>query len=100
MVRSSLPIPERARKNEKVILSSMASAGQVGVAVAMGVSESYISKLKNGDIEHLSKFLAACGLKVVPVDFVCSSEEELNALRLLASKSELLRPVSELSWDD
>ena len=93
----SLPFADRARKNEKVILSELAETGQAVAASCMGVNESTVSRLKQGDIEQASKLLAACGLKVVPVSFRCYPEEEIAALRVLARRSDVLR-ADNLSW--
>ena len=95
----SLPFADRARKNEKVILSALAETGQAVAASCMGVNESTVSRMKQGDIEQASKLLAACGLKVVPVSFHCYPEEEIAALRVLARRSDVLR-ADNLSWSD
>jgi len=95
----SMPYADRARKNEKVILSALAETGQVVAASCMGVNESTISRMKNGDIEHASKLLAACGLKVIPIKYHCYPEEEIEALRILARRSDVLR-ADNLEWAD
>lgn len=99
MTPVSMPFVDRARKNEKVILSALAETGQAVAASCMGVSESVVSRLKSGDIEQMSKLLAASGLKVVPSDFHCYQESEIEALRVLARRSDVLRH-STLSWED
>ena len=98
MSTDSLLPTERARKNEKVILSSLADTGQAVVATAIGVNESTVSRMKSGDIEQFSRFLAACGLKVVPVDMRCYPADEIEALRVLARRSDVLRADS-LDWE-
>jgi choline kinase len=94
-----MPFTDRARKNEKVILSALVETGQAVAATCMGVNESTVSRMKNGDIEHASKLLAAIGLKVVPIGFHCYPEEEIEALRILARRSDVLR-ADNLEWID
>lgn len=95
----SLPFADRSRKNEKVILSALAETSQAVAATCMGVNESTVSRMKQGDIEQMSKLLAACGLKVVPVNFQCYPEDEIAALRVLARRSDVLR-ADALTWAD
>jgi len=99
MGQVSMPFIDRARKNEKVILSALADTGQLVAANCMGVSESTVSRMKSGDIEQAGKLLAACGLKVVPVGFHCYPEDEIEALRILARRSDVLR-ADNLDWVD
>lgn len=94
-----MPFVDRARKNEKVILSTLAEVGQLVAANCMGVSESTVSRMKGGDIEQMSKLLAALGMKVVPVGMHCYPEDEIEALRILARRSDVLR-ADGLSWED
>ena len=98
MGQVSMPFADRARKNEKVILSALADTGQAVAATCMGVSESVVSRLKQGDIEQLSKLLAACGLKVIPIDYRCYPQDEIEALRILARRSDVLR-ADNLNWE-
>lgn len=93
-----MPFDQRARKNEKLILSALAETDQAIAAACMGTSETTVSRMKQGDIEQASKLLAACGLKVVPIGFHCYPEDEIEALRILARRSDVLRADS-LSWE-
>lgn len=95
------PIPpiERARKNEAVILQSLAAAGQSTVALAMGVNESTVSRMKGGDIAHAAALLAHCGLKVVPVTAQCFDPDYVDALRELA-KHGVAHGPKQLDWSD
>ena len=99
-----MPYDQRARKNEKVILSALAETSQTVAATCMGVNESTISRMKGSDmkgseIEQVSKLMAALGLKVIPVHYHCYPEEEIEALRILARRSDVLRADS-LEWAD
>lgn len=99
MTIASLTYPERSRKNQAVILSALSDRGQAVAAGCMGVSESTVSRMKDGELEKLSCLLAAVGLKVVPVDMHCYQEAEIEALRILARRSDVLRPHG-LEWED
>jgi hypothetical protein len=95
----SLPPPERARKNEQVILQALAAAGQSTVALAMGVDESTISRMKGGDIGKAAALLAHCGLKVVPSGAQCFDPGYVEALRELA-KHGVEHGPRQLDWSD
>ena len=92
-----MEILERARKNEKVVLRGLASVGQVNAAKEINLSESAVSRMKDGEIAKFSRFLAACNLKVVPVSFRCAKPEVIEALQTLA-RSAMNQP--SLAWDD
>lgn len=92
---------ETARKNEQLVLQSLARVGQVRVAEAMGVSESTVSRYKNGELAQLAGFIAALGLKVVPTEYRCMDPEKNKALLTLAKA--YLRDIehpNQLSDDD
>ncbi|APB99046.1 hypothetical protein A4F89_06740 [Polynucleobacter asymbioticus] len=72
---------ERARKNEQIILCSLSHLKQCEVANRIGVDISTISRMKDGEIQKLSNFLAACDLKVVGINKICVDSDELNMLR-------------------
>lgn len=52
----------RAREFESLILNRLLSVGQKTVADAIGVSESTVSRWKEGEIERWCKVLALLGL--------------------------------------
>lgn len=66
MASLSPTIAERSRKNHAAILRSLAAAGQARVAALIGVDDSTITRIKDGQLERLAAVLAASGLKVVP----------------------------------
>lgn len=100
MGQVSMPFDQRARKNEKVILSALADTGQAVAAGFMGVSESTVSRMKDQELEKLSDILAACGLKVVPESMQCFPAERVEALRILALQSSVLNnKADQLRWD-
>jgi predicted XRE-type DNA-binding protein len=92
---------ERSRKIERVILHAIADKGQAAIADGIGTSESTVSRLKDGQIETLSKVLAACGLKVVPSEYKCIDPQKAQAMVTLyeAAMSKIPNTV-ELLWGD
>jgi transcriptional regulator with XRE-family HTH domain len=86
MAALSLQPDERARKNLALILQALATAGQAELAKILEVSESTLSRMKDGDIPQMAKLLAHCGLKVVPNEYRCEDPAYLAAIELLASK--------------
>lgn len=92
---------DRARRNETAMLNALARVGQVGVAESMGVSESKVSRFKNAELAEWASFLAACGLKVVPVEMRCFNPEKIGAILTLA-KDNLARidSAEQLTWED
>lgn len=95
----SLPPAERARKNEQVILQALAATGQSTVALAMGVNESTVSRMKDGAIGQAAALLAHMGLKVVPVGVECFDPEYVAALRTLAAHG-VQKEAPMLDWGD
>ena len=67
---------ETARKNERTVLHALAACGQRYVAEVSGISESRLSRMKDGGLEELCVALAAAGLKVVPADARVVTEAE------------------------
>jgi len=91
----------RAREIESLVLQRLLSVGQKTVADAMTLSESTVSRWKEGEIERWSKVLALLGLQVVPVSAVVVNAEYLRSLETLAElglKAEKKRP-GPLGWD-
>lgn len=84
MPEASPSISEKARKNERVVLQALARVSQTRVAEQMGVDDSKVSRFKDGGIEQACLFLAACGLKVVPLEMQCFSQDKVQALLTLA----------------
>ncbi len=83
------------------MLQRLLSVGQKTVADAMTLSESTVSRWKEGEIERWSKVLALLGLQVVPVSAVVVNAEYLRSLETLAElglKAEKKRP-GPLGWD-
>ena len=91
----------RAREFESLILSRLLSAGQKTIADAIGLSESTVSRWKEGEIERWSKVLALLGLQLVPEQAVVVNADYLRSLETLAElglRAEKKRP-GPLGWD-
>lgn len=99
MAEVSLPPADRARKNEQVILHALAAAGQSTVALAMGVNESTVSRMKGEAITQAAALLAHCGLKVVPVGAQCFDPAYVASLRELARHG-IEHGPRQLDWSD
>lgn len=70
---------ERSRKAYSRVLQSLQEPGrQVALAVALGVSESTISRVKNERLEECLALLYCAGFKVVPSDRVGIDPEALT----------------------
>lgn len=97
---SSTP-PERARKSMQVVLQRLQGAETAAsLAVAMGVSEATISRIKNDRMEECLTLLAHLGLKVVPTDFKCVDRSAYEFLtrtheRIMARAPELIWEIEE-----
>ena len=88
---------ERAKKAHSMVLHRMADATQTALAVAMGVSESTVNRIKTERLEEVLQMLAHLGLKVVPADFKCVNPE---AYAFLTSTHErVMREAPQLIWE-
>ncbi|HBP0623976.1 TPA: transcriptional regulator [Pseudomonas aeruginosa] len=91
----------KAREFESLVLNRLLSVGQKTVADAIGVSESTVSRWKEGEIERWCKVLALLELQVVPMSAQCHPFEYIQALKTLAElglQAEKKRP-GPLGWD-
>lgn len=86
MAEVSQDVRESARKIETHLRNALAEMGQARVADKMNVSESTISRLKDGSIENLALFIAALNLNVIGKDQVVISKTDLQVLRHLAAR--------------
>ena len=76
---------ENARKNERAILHAVAVVSQKRVADLSGISETRLSRLKDGDLEKYCAALAALDLKLVPADaaIVTKAERKFMAEKMI-----------------
>ena len=80
MAEVSAAVIDMSRKIERTILRALAEHGQASAAGLMGVSESAVSRMKDGHLESLSRLLAATGLKVVPAQYRCMDPVKAQAM--------------------
>ncbi|MFU6376396.1 CII family transcriptional regulator [Metapseudomonas otitidis] len=91
----------RAREFEALFLHQLVSVGQKTIASAIDVSESTVSRWKEGEIERWCKVIAHLGLQLVPTSAVLVNGDYLRSLETLAElglKAEKKRP-GPLGWD-
>lgn len=91
----------RAREIEALVLKRLLSVGQKNLADALGLSESTISRWKDGDIERWCKVIALLELKLVPSNAECHPPGYIQALKTLAElglQAEGKRP-GPIGWD-
>lgn len=100
MAQLSPSIAEIARKNEQTVLHALAQRSQTKVAELLGVADSTVTRFKDGGLEQAAALLAACGLKVVPVDMQCFPRDKVNALLTLARDHLVqMEHPEQLSWE-
>jgi transcriptional regulator with XRE-family HTH domain len=91
----------RSRKNESTILQALAKVGQNEVARRMQVSDSTVSRFKNGELLQWASFLAALGLKVIPEGMKCYDAKKLDAILELARAHLVsMETTEQLAWED
>lgn len=78
---------ETARKNYSAFLQALASTGQKNLAEALGLSETAISRWKQGDMELATKALAVLGLRIVPLSDPYVPKDYLSALKVIVRHS-------------
>jgi DNA-binding transcriptional regulator YdaS (Cro superfamily) len=93
-------IAERARKNHTSILRSLAQVSQARAAELIGVSETTVSRFKDGGLEQAAALLAACGLKCVPQEMQCFDPEYVRALKVMAGVGLKQPEPQALDWSD
>lgn len=73
---------------------------QAAIAVAMGVSESTVSRLLSDHLDKLAHVLALAGLKVVPAEMQCYHPEKIGALLTLARDHlASIERADQLTWE-
>lgn len=66
----------------------------------MGVSESTVSRLKEGSIAQVANLLSALGLKVVPASYKCMDPVRAQAMATLYEAAMTKVNAVELLWGD
>lgn len=89
---------EKSRKLRACVLQAVQRDGkQHAIAVAMGVSDSTISRLVNDHLDNFAAMLAHAGLKCVPVESRCVSPETYEFLT--SSHARVMAKAPQLIWD-
>lgn len=90
--------PETARKGLHLALQALQEPARAGaLAVAMGVSESTVSRIKNDQLDKVLLLLAHLGLKVVPTEFRCV--DPATYAFLTATHQRVMQKAPQLIWD-
>ena len=98
MSASLLPPAERARKGVTLALQAMQEPGKAGaLAVAMGASDSTISRIKNERLEEVALLCAHLGIKWVPTSFRCVSSETYEFLT--RTHQRVMATAPHLIWE-
>jgi hypothetical protein len=93
---------DRARKTVKCVLQGLSDNGKAAsIAVAMGVSEPTITRLKNDHLQNFALVLAHLGLKVVPAEYKCYNPDYVESILTLA-RAQLLENSAPktLEWEE
>lgn len=89
---------ERSRKAHSAVLQSLADPGtQRNVALALGVSESTVSRTK-GTLEDAIALLYQLGFKVVAQEMKCYPTEYVQALHTMA-RMHMKNEPEPLTWE-
>lgn len=89
---------ERARKGMQLALRALQEPGKAGaLAIAMGISDSTVSRIKTERLEEVLLFLAHLGIKCVPSDFRCVSSETYQFLT--SAHQRVMARAPHLIWE-
>jgi hypothetical protein len=100
MTSLSADLDERTKKTASLVLRCLHSVGQVNVAKALDVSESWLSKWKTDELDRTTRLLLLCGLKLVPVNVHCFHQKDVEMLMHGAQRwLGDLTSSEQLSWD-
>lgn len=98
MTASSPSPTERARKGVQLALRALQEPGTAAaLAVAMGMSDSTISRIKTERLEEVLLMLGHLGLKVVPASYRCVSGETYAFLT--STHARVMAQAPHLIWD-
>ena len=89
---------EKSRKAHARVLQAMQDPGKGGaVAVALGVSDSTVSRIKTDQLESALALLYALGFKVVPEGHKCIDAATYTFLT--AKHAHVMSVAPQLIWD-
>lgn len=101
MPSSSVSPPERARKSAVLVARALAEPGRAAaLAIALGTSESTVSRIRNERLDEVLMFLAHLGLKVVPGDYQCVDQKTFAAFQVLWEKAMRQTSAAKLIFED
>lgn len=100
MTALSAELDAAARRNERLILQALASAGIGPAAKAADVDESTVTRWKEKDIPRFCRMLSALGIKCVPRALKCYEPRQMDAILQLA-KAHLseIEGTEQLEWE-
>ena len=89
---------EKSRKAYSALLQALSDGGKQGaIAVALGVSDSTVSRIKTDKVEDALALLYLAGFKVVPQDVKCYRADYVEALHTMARMH--ITEARTLEWD-
>ena len=98
MAPVSMPPPERARKAVALVFQALQEPGKAGaLAVAMGVSDATISRIKNERLQECAELCAHLGIKWVPASARCVSPETFDFLT--RTHQRVMNVAPQLVWE-
>lgn len=99
MASASGQLLDRARKGVSLVLHALQEPGKAGaLAVAMGVSDATISRIKNERLEEAATLCAHLGIKWVPAAHTCVARETYDFLTVTHAR--VMRQAPQLIWDN
>lgn len=100
MAAMSPALTELARRNERTVLQAFSRVSQARIAEQLGIDDSRVSRFKDGGLEQAAQLLAACGLKVVPIEMQCFPQDKISALLTLARDHLVqMEHPEQLTWE-
>lgn len=92
---------ELARLYQAAVLKRLGTTSQAAIAVATGISEPTISRVKNEHLETLCLLLAHAGLKIVSAERICVDREMYEAMTKIATRAMADSEMAQrLVWED
>lgn len=85
----------------QLALRALQEPGKAGaLAVAMGLSDSTVSRIKTERLEEVLLFLAHLGIKAVPADYQCVDPKTFAAFETLYAKAMSMTTPAKLIFED
>lgn len=85
----------------QLVLRALQEPGKAGaVAVAMGLSDATVSRIKTERLEEVLQYLAFLGMKVVPSDYQCVDPKTFAAFEVLYERAMSMTTPGKLIFED